>query len=229
MSEQDPKAENLIRNIWHGDEFTKCDGNIFGYSNLTHILLSRAKRADATTGFFEIVTAGFMRNFQVDYTFQFKYRSMAISEYFFKDILLAFVMVIWFRSINEEYRTLFMGPLLYVGDVTDPVTGLVTQVVTETHSSYDFDNYDPQPQIRLPKERSEMLKNNLESFSEYYPHILFLCGSLCYSVALKLLFNTCAKEGKDYRVPLDMWTKFDLVSAVATIAGIPFILMTSPD
>lgn len=87
----------MIRNIWHGDEFTKCDGNIFGYSNLTHILLSRAKRADASTGFFEIVTAGFMRNFQVDYTFQFKYRSMAISEYFFKDILLAFVMVIWFR------------------------------------------------------------------------------------------------------------------------------------
>lgn len=74
-----------------------------------------------------------------------------------------------------------------------------------------------------------MLRNNLESFSEYYPHILFLCGSLCYSVALKLLFNTCAKEGKDYRVPLDMWTKFDLVSAVATIAGTPLILMTSPE
>ena len=69
MSESDPKAGNLIRNIWHGELFTSCDGNIFGYSNLTHILLSRAKRADASTSFFEIVSAGFYRNFKVDYTF----------------------------------------------------------------------------------------------------------------------------------------------------------------
>lgn len=38
MSEEDPKAENLIVNMWIGEEMTKCDGNIYGYSNLMHIL-----------------------------------------------------------------------------------------------------------------------------------------------------------------------------------------------
>ena len=154
---------------------------------------------------------------------------MAISEYFFKDILLAFGMVIWFRAINEKYRVLFMGPLIYVGSKIDPKTGLVKQVVTEMHGSYDFNLYTPQPQVLDTKLRQEMLQSHLEEFAEYYPHILFLCGALCYSVALKLLFNTCARPGKDYRVPMDMWTKFDLVSAVATIVGFPFILMTTPE
>ena len=69
MSEEDPKAGNLIRNIWFGEDFTKCDGNVFGFSNMTHILLSRAKRADAATPFFEIVSQGFEKNYHVDYTF----------------------------------------------------------------------------------------------------------------------------------------------------------------
>lgn len=43
-----------------------------------------------------------------------------------------------------------MGPLIYVGNKIDPATGAVTQVVTETHGSYDFTNYDPQPQIVEP-------------------------------------------------------------------------------
>ena len=103
MSEDDPKAGNMIRNIWHGEEFTKCDGNMQGYSNMTHILFSKPKHGDETTGFFEIITAGFFRNFKVDYTFQFKYRSNSISEYFFKEILLALVMVILFRNINGSY------------------------------------------------------------------------------------------------------------------------------
>ena len=44
MDENDPKAENLMVMIWHGKEDTKCDGNIFGYSNLSHIIMSRAKK-----------------------------------------------------------------------------------------------------------------------------------------------------------------------------------------
>jgi hypothetical protein len=30
--------------IWHGKEATKCDGNIYGYSNLAHIIMTRAKK-----------------------------------------------------------------------------------------------------------------------------------------------------------------------------------------
>ena len=44
MDENDPKAENLMVMIWHGKEATKCDGNIFGYSNLSHIIMTRAKK-----------------------------------------------------------------------------------------------------------------------------------------------------------------------------------------
>jgi hypothetical protein len=30
--------------IWHGKEATRCDGNIYGYSNMMHILTSKAKK-----------------------------------------------------------------------------------------------------------------------------------------------------------------------------------------
>jgi hypothetical protein len=44
MDENDPKAENLIVMIWDGKEATRCDGNIYGYSNLMHIITTRAKK-----------------------------------------------------------------------------------------------------------------------------------------------------------------------------------------
>lgn len=56
MSEEDPKAGNLIRNIWFGEDFTACDGNVFGFSNMTYILLTRAQRADESTPYFELVS-----------------------------------------------------------------------------------------------------------------------------------------------------------------------------
>ena len=74
-----------------------------------------------------------------------------------------------------------------------------------------------------------MIKENLVEFSTYYPQILILCGSLCYSVALKLLFNTCAKAGKDFRVPIDRWALLDLISAVFTLFTFPYILAYAPE
>lgn len=44
MDENDPKAENLMLIIWDGKEAAKCDGNIYGYSNLAHIIMTRAKK-----------------------------------------------------------------------------------------------------------------------------------------------------------------------------------------
>ena len=44
MDEEDPKAENLMLMIWHGKEATRCDGNIYGYSNLMHLLTTKAKK-----------------------------------------------------------------------------------------------------------------------------------------------------------------------------------------
>lgn len=48
MDEMDPKAENLIVIIWDGKEATMCDGNIYGYSNLMHIITTRAKMITGT-------------------------------------------------------------------------------------------------------------------------------------------------------------------------------------
>ena len=72
------------------------------------------------------------------------------------------------------------------------------------------------------------MRDNLAEFGTWYPTILFLCGSLCYSVSLKVLFNALAPPGKDFKVPIDRWTKLDLISAVATLVGFPFILQTEP-
>jgi hypothetical protein len=44
MYEKDPKAENLMLKIWNGKEATSCDGNIYGYSNLAHILMTKSKK-----------------------------------------------------------------------------------------------------------------------------------------------------------------------------------------
>ena len=48
MDEMVPKAENLIVIIWDGKEATMCDGNIYGYSNLMHIITTRAKMITGT-------------------------------------------------------------------------------------------------------------------------------------------------------------------------------------
>lgn len=62
---------------------------------------------------------------------------MAISEYFKKEIFFALIMTLIFRQINEEYRKLFMGPLVYISldDSDDPVP-----IITETNGMYDFTN-----------------------------------------------------------------------------------------
>lgn len=44
MHLNDSKAENLMVKIWYGKEATKCDGNVYGYSNLSHIIWSKAKK-----------------------------------------------------------------------------------------------------------------------------------------------------------------------------------------
>lgn len=106
----------------------------------------------------------------------------------------------------------------------DPKTGVKKLVYNETNSMYDFANFYPTPVIFDLEEREAMMKENLETFSTWYPMMLFLCGSLCYSVALKMLFNTLARPGADFKVPIDRWTKLDLISAVATLIGFSYIL-----
>ena len=142
---------------------------------------------------------------------------------------MAAIMVGIYTTINGDYQSMFKGPLVYVESELLP-NGERNIIVTESSGSYDFNTFTPTHQITDPVLREEMLAKNLEDFAGYYPMVLFLCGSLCYSVVMKLLFNMTLKAGagKNERVPIDVWTKFDLVSAVATIVGFNILLRMQP-
>lgn len=97
MDEMDPKAENIITMIWHGKEATRCDGNIYGYSNLMHIITTRAKKNSGNEkNFLMMISNYFEPNFSVDYSFQYRYRSKAISFFFYKEFALALIMLVIF-------------------------------------------------------------------------------------------------------------------------------------
>lgn len=57
MDENDPKAERVMIMIWQGKEAAHCDGDIYGYSNFVHIIMSKAKKVTDRNGntFIQIV------------------------------------------------------------------------------------------------------------------------------------------------------------------------------
>lgn len=97
MSEEDPKAENLIQKMWTGKDSTHCDGNIFGYSNIISILLGNINSTpNPSAEFMEIVTDDFKLNVDVDYLFQHRYRKEDISFLFNKELVIGLLMLIFF-------------------------------------------------------------------------------------------------------------------------------------
>jgi hypothetical protein len=58
----------------------------------------------------------FEPNFNVDYSFQYRYRSKAISFYFYKEFACAFAMLVIFQYINYKYLILFSDKNLDKGD-----------------------------------------------------------------------------------------------------------------
>jgi hypothetical protein len=70
MDINDPKAENLMLSIWSGKESHKCDGNIYGYSMLAFITMSKTKKAIGKKySFSKVINNFFTPNFDVDYKF----------------------------------------------------------------------------------------------------------------------------------------------------------------
>jgi hypothetical protein len=94
MHDSDPKAEDLIMEMWEGEEATRCDGNIFGYSNLAHILFKKSKKVtDPNTSYYSIISNYFEVNFKVDYTFQFRYRTKSIEFYFQNELFMSILLL----------------------------------------------------------------------------------------------------------------------------------------
>lgn len=104
MQESDPKAENLMIKIYQGKDSAKCDGDIFGYSCLTHLIMRKPKNiAGQKSGMMQKITNFFEPNYNVDYKFQFKYRTKAVSFYFLKEFICAGAMLGIFQFINYQY------------------------------------------------------------------------------------------------------------------------------
>ena len=104
MSEDDPKAENIIKNLWKGRESSKCDGNIYGYSNLMHIIHNPASNADENSTFFEIVS-NFFNGLadDVDYLFQYKYRMASIEMFYLKECFFGAIMCFILFQVSNDY------------------------------------------------------------------------------------------------------------------------------
>lgn len=101
MEEEDPKAENIIGMLWDGIESTKCDGNIYGYSSLLHILTTATTILQSDDTFMQKITNFFEANYEhVDYNIQYRFRSKSIAFFFYKEVILAFAMVVIFQYIN---------------------------------------------------------------------------------------------------------------------------------
>jgi hypothetical protein len=137
MQESDPKAENLMIKIWHGKESAKCDGDMLGYSCLSHLLARKPKNISGQkTGMMQKITNFFEPNYNVDYRFQFKYRTKAVSFYFLKEFICALTMLSIFQYINYQYLLNFDRTVIY--DVWEANYNYTTGVINEeTGTAYE--------------------------------------------------------------------------------------------
>lgn len=117
MSEDDPKSENIMNNIYIGKGATKCDGNIFGFSTFMHILTQKPKMAKAEdSNFFGMITIDFKYKTDVDYTFQHRYRSRSIQFYFYKELVFGFAIAfctIWIYGFEFHTKFKFNDVYMY--------------------------------------------------------------------------------------------------------------------
>lgn len=112
MDENDPKAERVMMMIWQGKEASHCDGDVQGYSSLVHVLMSKKKKVLEKQAFMQIVTNFFQPNGQLNYAFQYRFRTVSIQFYFYKELLCALLMLIIFQYINYRYLILFSNKVL---------------------------------------------------------------------------------------------------------------------
>jgi hypothetical protein len=67
-----------------------------------------------------MISNSFDANFNVDYSFQYRYRSKAISFFFQKEFACALAMLVIFQYINYKYLMLFSNN--YLNGVEDEKT-----------------------------------------------------------------------------------------------------------
>lgn len=146
MSEDNPTATNLINNIWKGQENTKCNGTIYGYSCLKHMIGSAPGqvREETTTqsasSFLEIITNHYEGlSDEVDYLFQYKYRMASIETFYIKECLFGIIMFFFLWQVSNDYRSDFKAPLNYVAkQVNEDGTEEWVFLDRDSNGMYDF-------------------------------------------------------------------------------------------
>ena len=78
--------------IYIGEDSAQCDGNVYGYCSMLHILSSESIKAADNNDFFDTISCEFEPSFKVDYTFQHVYRSKSIAMYFKKEMFTGFCL-----------------------------------------------------------------------------------------------------------------------------------------
>jgi hypothetical protein len=140
MSEEDPKAGNIMTNIYMGNEATNCDGSIYGFSNFVHILSEESKKVAPDCTFTELVTKDFSYNLNVDYFFQHRYRTRSIESYFYKELFCASIICLLTIIIYFDYMQKFKSNDIYMYSVLEK-NGTVSSYVNMSYvddSMYDF-------------------------------------------------------------------------------------------
>lgn len=190
--------------IWHGKEATKCDGNIYGYSNLAHLIMTSAKKISGKrTSLMQMITNYYEPNFKVDYSYQYRYRSKAVSFFFYKEFFCALAMLVIFQYINYKYLILFSDNYL-----DTPASSTVTKASSSA---------------------SEKINRIISSIKEYINwnfFALFFSAALMLQLLLKILFNICSKKKK---IAFDKWTIMDTLSAILNILAVELIKNLTPE
>ena len=224
--------------MWNGEESPNCDGNFFGFSNMTCILGTKGKKATDETKFTEIVTKYFEPNFNDDYTFQYRYRSRAISYYFKKEFVFGAILVyLLVVVVDLEYSSLFKAIISYISfqdeegnDLGYDDEGKLIYRITEKGGSYDFASVDFDEIKIHPDDREQIFKDNLEVYKVNYTLVASISLSLAYAFVLKVLFNACTNSNeKGKRVGYDRWAVLDISSSVATLIIFPMMANSSAE
>ncbi|CDW75745.1 UNKNOWN [Stylonychia lemnae] len=217
MDENDPKAENLMNKIWRGNEATNCDGNIFGFSNMSNIVFKPFKKLlySKQNGIMEIASNSFEPNFKVDYIIQHRYRSKSIYFYFTKELYCALMMLIIFQWLNYQYLTLISiaNDVIEVSATDDTaVTGVIGGTLRYLQSLLEQSLKDQQEEL------SDLQKSGNIIYNLGIVSYLF-SFALLFQLFLKFIFNHYSKS----KLPFDKWVILDSLSAVLNIIAVQVI------
>lgn len=186
MSEEDPKAENIMKQVYIGTEATKCDGMIYGYSNFMHILTSKAKKPEEKNSFMDIIKIDYEYNYQVDYTFQHRYRSKSIHFFFMKEMFFALCTSVFLIQIYVDYLSKFRGQDIYFRKVMTPIKegnstwyNVTWEKCNEQNgicygsAMYDFESLEVRTDLAQYLDinvRSENVRKSFEEFKQWAPY-----------------------------------------------------------